>query len=120
MSAINVLSDAPASWLGDHLHFSRYVDPIVSVITNPDTQTPFTIGIFGAWGSGKTSLLEMIEDRLSIKYSERFICVNFNPWVFRKEPNMLAPMLNALRDRLNEDPKRRFIDIAKRIGVVAL
>jgi len=62
----------------------------------------------------------MIEDRLTLKYDERFICVNFNPWAFRQEPNMLGPMLNALRDRLNEDPKRRFVDIAKRIGFIAL
>src|SRR5712691_6441596 len=120
LSTLSVLSDAPVSWIGDRLHFSRYVDPLVSIIASPTTQTPFNIGIFGAWGSGKTTLLEMTEQKLTRDYGDRFICVKFNPWTYRRESNMLAPMLNALRDRLNQDPKRRFINIAKRIGVITL
>src|SRR5688572_5784782 len=118
VTGLAVLSDSPASRLGDELKFRRYVDPIVSAMTAPATQTPFTIGVFGAWGSGKSSLLGMIEERLADSHPGSFVCVRFNPWVHRREPNLLIPLLHALRDQLNQDPKRRFVESVKRIGAI--
>ncbi|WP_327591179.1 KAP family NTPase [Nonomuraea sp. NBC_00507] len=115
-----MLSDAPVNWRGDLLQFRRYVDPLVSVITNPRTQTPFTIGVYGAWGSGKSTLLKMVDERLLDRHGEEFVRVHFNPWVHRREPQMLLPLLNALHTELNEDPKHRFADTAKRIGAIML
>ncbi|MGP3910448.1 KAP family P-loop NTPase fold protein [Nonomuraea sp. 10N515B] len=115
-----MLSDAPVNWHGDLLQFRRYVDPLVSVITNPRTQTPFTIGVYGAWGSGKSTLLKMVDERLLDRHGDEFVRVHFNPWVHRREPQMLLPLLNALHTELNEDPKRRFADTAKRIGAIML
>jgi hypothetical protein len=120
MPDIAMLSDAPVNWHGDLLQFRRYVDPLVSVITNPRTETPFTIGIYGSWGSGKSTLLEMIDERLLDRHGDEFVRVRFNPWVHRREPEMLLPLLNALRDELNEDPKRRFADTVKRLGAIML
>ncbi|MFF5232361.1 P-loop NTPase fold protein [Dactylosporangium sp. NPDC000521] len=118
MTGLAVLSDSPASRLGDELKFRRYVDPIVSAMTAPATQTPFTIGVFGAWGSGKSSLLGMVEERLADSHPGGFVCVRFNPWVHRREPNLLIPLLHALRDQLNQDPKHRFVESVKRLGVI--
>ncbi|TMR14315.1 hypothetical protein ETD86_29060 [Nonomuraea turkmeniaca] len=120
MPDIAMLSDAPVNWHGDLLQFRRYVDPLVSVITNPRTQTPFTIGIYGSWGSGKSTLLKMVDERLRDEHGDEFVRVHFNPWVHRREPQMLLPLLNALHTELNEDPKRRFADTAKRIGAIML
>jgi hypothetical protein len=69
----SVLSDAPAG--KDLLEFDRYSDPLIDVITSDRLQTPITIGIFGSCGTGKTSLLEMIERTLDEK-PDRFLCVN--------------------------------------------
>ncbi|HEY9522582.1 MAG TPA: P-loop NTPase fold protein [Thermopolyspora sp.] len=120
MSDIAVLSDAPVTWRGDLLQFRRYVDPLVSVITNPRTETPFTIGIFGSWGTGKSTLLGMIDERLLDRHGEEFVRVHFNPWVHRREPEMLLPLLNALHDELNADPAHRFADTVKRLGTIML
>ncbi|MFF4617404.1 KAP family P-loop NTPase fold protein [Nonomuraea jabiensis] len=115
-----MLSDAPADWRGDLLQFRRYVDPLVSVITNPRTQTPFTIGVFGSWGSGKSSLLQMVDQRLLDRHGAEFVRVHFNPWMHRREPEMLLPLLNALHNALDQDPAHHFADNAKRLGVIML
>jgi predicted KAP-like P-loop ATPase len=48
--------------LDDALDFRNYGARIADIITN---STPrFTIGIFGGWGTGKTSLMLMIKDIL--------------------------------------------------------
>ncbi|WP_231618926.1 KAP family P-loop NTPase fold protein [Nonomuraea sp. SBT364] len=115
-----MLSDAPANWRGDLLQFRRYVDPLVSVITNPQTETPFTIGVYGAWGSGKSTLLDMVNERLLDRHGDAFVRVHFNPWVHRREPEMLLPLLNALHDELDKDPARRFAGTVKRLGLIML
>ena len=42
----------------DQLGFDAYRNALVRVIWEADT--PITIGIFGTWGSGKTSLMQMV------------------------------------------------------------
>lgn len=47
----------------DLLGFSHFADAIVSCMT-PGRLLPATIGVFGDWGSGKSSLLNMVESKL--------------------------------------------------------
>ena len=54
------MTDGPA--LEDALDFERYSQQLADIIVN---STPrFTIGIFGGWGTGKTTLMKMIEKKL--------------------------------------------------------
>jgi pantothenate kinase-related protein Tda10 len=46
--------------VSDQLAFEPYVKTLADIIADGDTQTPLTMGIFGALGSGKTSLMQMI------------------------------------------------------------
>jgi len=99
----------------DLLSFERYLDPLSAILTNPDAETPFVVGIYGAWGSGKSTLLDLLEKRLCDEHSGSFVVVRFNPWVHRNETNLLVPLLHTLHDALAEDPWRRFADSAKKI-----
>jgi len=101
----------------DFLEFGRYLTPLESLLSNPDTETPFTVGIFGPWGSGKTSLLRLLESKLNT-YEDRFVCVRFNPWIYRHEPNLLLPLLHTLHDSLDRQGAGRFKESAKRIAEV--
>lgn len=44
----------------DRLNFSHYADVLTEVVLTADT--PITIGIFGPWGSGKTSLMRLVAE----------------------------------------------------------
>jgi hypothetical protein len=116
---LSVLSDAPSGRASDRLEFSRYVEPLTEVIVNDATQTPFTVGIFGAWGSGKSSLLEMIDQKLASDHDQEVVRVHFNPWIYRRESNILIPLLHTLEDTLAEDGRSRFTEAARTIGVLA-
>jgi KAP family P-loop domain len=115
MPRLAVLSDAPVRGTEDCLHFDRYVDPLVSLLTNPDSRTPFTIGVLGAWGSGKSSVLAMVDERLAAEGPDDFLRVHFNPWLHRGEPVMLVPLLQALRDTILRDRRKRFAETALKI-----
>lgn len=55
-------TDAPES-KSDKLLTNQYAQGLASFILG--CQTPLTIGVQGAWGSGKTSLMRMVESALS-------------------------------------------------------
>ena len=48
----------------DTVGAAAYAEAIARGIQHPETKPPLTIGIKGAWGAGKTSLMRMIRDRL--------------------------------------------------------
>jgi ABC-type Na+ transport system ATPase subunit NatA len=46
----------------DALSFSDFRPALQEILS--EAQTPLTVGIFGAWGSGKTSLMRMLRDEI--------------------------------------------------------
>ena len=120
MAPLAIFSDGAVKSGADRLKFGRYVNPLVDILTNPQAETPFTIGIFGTWGSGKTTLLNMLDEALERDHADKFVRVHFNPWIHRGEPNLLVPLLHALHDTLEVDKKHRFVESAKKIGNVLL
>jgi molybdopterin-guanine dinucleotide biosynthesis protein len=99
----------------DLLHFKRYVEPLVQLITDDDTETPFTIGIFGKWGTGKTTLLKMIETQMRDK---DYPTIWFNPWLYQTEDNLVVPLLQTIHDFLQESTVEHFHTAAQRVATV--
>lgn len=78
----------------DGLSFDTYRDTILEVIRK--AETPLTIGVFGAWGAGKTSLLLMLQEQL-----REVKPLWFNAWQYNQESALwrvlLGRVLEALR-----------------------
>lgn len=60
----------------DTLNLGAYSDSLVSYIKN--SVTPTTIAVQGDWGSGKTSLLNIVRNKLEKEY----LCITFNTWQY--------------------------------------
>ena len=54
----------------------------------------FAIGIFGGWGSGKTTMMKAIKSALP---EGALVTVDFNAWRFEREPQLLVPLLDTIR-----------------------
>jgi pantothenate kinase-related protein Tda10 len=65
-----ILDDLPTDT--DALDFQPYVDTLVDIIQTGST--PLTIGVFGGWGSGKTSLMRMVKKGLLEKENYVIAC----------------------------------------------
>ncbi|HEY9153065.1 MAG TPA: SUMF1/EgtB/PvdO family nonheme iron enzyme, partial [Anaerolineales bacterium] len=89
-----ILDDLPTDH--DALDFTPYVETLVDVCKT--ASTPLTIGVFGTWGSGKTSLMQMVKNGLP----ENFTVAWFDAWKYDKEETLwrtfLLTVLSALRD----------------------
>ncbi|MDP8257743.1 MAG: SUMF1/EgtB/PvdO family nonheme iron enzyme [Candidatus Alcyoniella australis] len=83
----------------DKLGFSIFRDVICKIIDAQDLESSFTIGLFGQYGSGKTTVLRWIFDAATKK--DAVVTVWFNPWRFVQEEHLIIPFFHALADALS-------------------
>lgn len=48
----------------------------------------FTLGLTAPWGAGKTSFMLVMKEYLERQHDEKIIVIEFNPWRYRKAPNL--------------------------------
>lgn len=113
-----VLLDSPTTT--PVLGFDDIGRAFAAIIT--ESQPQFAIGIFGGWGSGKTTLMKAIKSALP---ADTVVCVDFNAWRFEREPQLLVPLLDTIRAALVRwaEPKgqrrrEKVRSIATRVGRV--
>ena len=58
-------------------------------------QPPFTIGVVGPWGSGKTSVLNLV--RTELKNRDCMIDVWFDAWKYARSASLLPALIHTLR-----------------------
>lgn len=102
--ALRLVDDNPAS--RDLLGFDVVVASALDAICGEDIG-PLTIGIRGGWGTGKSTLLELIDKALSEQDGERFIVVRIDPWEFESaeqlRSTLVETVLTELLSRVHDD-----------------
>jgi KAP family P-loop domain len=89
-----ILLDTPSTDPG--LGFDYYAEALATVVRNSVPR--FAVGIFGDWGSGKTTLMDAIKAR--IENDSSILSVEFNAWRYEREGNLVGPLLDVLREQL--------------------
>lgn len=83
----------------DFLGFKVHADLLVDVIRD-DTILPVTIGVFGDWGSGKSSILKIMYEELTDSKPEDLkddtLVLYFNGWVFEGYDDAKAALLDSI------------------------
>lgn len=114
---LNVKSDIYCE--KDLLGFDKYIDTLSKMVTDKDFKTPFCIGIFGKWGSGKTSFMHLLEKRLSGSDSEpHAVPVWFNPWRYEKEEHLIIPFLKTIEHEIRRYEKEHKAKGKKWLGKI--
>ena len=96
---LEIFGDSPT--IEDGLGFDDYADILLGMIGNFDARSPLTIGIHGRWGSGKTSLMRMLEAKFRGREDVKTIW--FNAWAYGDEPIGLALLQQILIEFQKED-----------------
>ena len=87
----------------DCLGYSSYVAVLADICTHKGL-APLTLGIFGAWGSGKTSLMKMLEARIAkAPDSESTKTLWFNAWRYEGREEAQSALIHAIIGKLGEE-----------------
>jgi hypothetical protein len=76
------------------------VTRISHFVRNPNASAPLTFAVIGQWGSGKSSLMQLIWKDLR---DDRCPCVWFNAWHHQNETHLFAALMESIR--LNAVPR---------------
>ena len=95
-----IIDDLPTD--KDALDFTPYAEALVKIVKT--ARTPLTVGVFGRWGSGKTSLMRMVRKRVTEEFA--FPVVWFDAWKYEREEALwralIVRVLGALRAEEHE------------------
>lgn len=84
----------------DFLHRDIIIEHIYNSILNVKADNSFVIGINGAWGSGKTTTVNIVKEKIKNNINNKELILNdFNPWIYDNPQNMMVGLLKSI---LNE------------------
>lgn len=74
---------------------------IAETIINRNSSEGLVLGIYGAWGEGKTSVLNILETELN--QDQNIVIVKFNPWRFTTEDALIFNFFKNISEVLNKE-----------------
>ena len=80
----------------DALDFGQLVEGLSNFLRNRQTTGPLTLAITGAWGTGKSSVMGLLKEKLEAK---GFRPVWFNAWHHQGETQLLAALLESIKSQ---------------------
>jgi len=115
------LSDEPIQIAEqDLLRREKFIEGLYKEIINLPEIDSFIFGLYGRWGEGKTSIINLLINK--IKENENFLIVNFDPWHFKDEDAILTAFYSQVEQALSQrfifsGLKKTFIKYQKLISV---
>ena len=99
----------------DFLNFSSIADTVAEIIVQTQGR-PISIGVSGAWGVGKSSMIKLIRnafDERTEDTNDNFVFVEFNAWLYQGYDDARAALLEVIADALAKEAEKRETGIDK-------
>jgi len=109
---LQLQSDEPiANEDADSLERKDLAESIASRILSRDKSACMVVGISGPWGSGKTSLLNLVYGQLHDEADKKkgILLLRFNPWSYSSIDQLIAAFFRDLRSTLGPVDKEELV-----------
>jgi predicted KAP-like P-loop ATPase len=83
---------------------------LIRTIGTADSAEGYVLAVVGPWGSGKTSILNLMQEGLAQQGDT--IVVKFNPWMFSGTEQLIDAFFHELGAQLRETGGKKFDKIA--------
>jgi len=77
----------------DSLQRDRFVNAAFDTIAKIEDKSCYVIGLYGKWGSGKTSIIQLLKNKFK---SEDYYAVYFNPWNFETREALMVELFKKI------------------------
>lgn len=92
-----LISDESVNY--DLLQRDKIINQMTSTIANCNTDSKFVISLKGNWGSGKTTILNNVKNKLK---EENLIFIDdFEPWVYGDTKSLLVAFFDKIMNNIN-------------------
>lgn len=113
----SISSDRPVKSLeADKYELKRdFIPRLARLALDWPSEDGLVIGLFGSWGIGKTSILNMFRDYVrqnKAKYSNMLVA-SFNPWFYEDTGALIASFFATISVELGKHPDTRVSQAAK-------
>lgn len=88
----------------DYLNYLELAEVVSEILLNPNMR-PVSIGVFGTWGTGKSSLLNLIEEQLRKGTDDEVIIIRFDAWLYQGYDDARASLMDVIARNLYEAAK---------------
>jgi len=100
----------------DFLNFEGIADTIAELVEGAAGR-PVSIGVSGAWGAGKSSMIKLtkasLEKRQPPGGPTKYVYVEFNAWLYQGYDDARAALLEVIATRLQEEAESRKTGVDK-------
>jgi predicted KAP-like P-loop ATPase len=98
----------------DFLNYTEVADQIATLTATPSL-LPISIGVFGGWGTGKSTVLKLVQDRLVASSDHAPVVVQFDAWLYQGFDDARAALMEVISADLLSlaEKKKTLIDKAK-------
>ena len=87
----------------DTLEFNAFAETLGEIIIT--SEPPLTVGVYGEWGSGKTSLMRLTQEVLENYKKKKIKTSWFNAWKYDKAHDLRVALINTILKEISEDEK---------------
>lgn len=84
----------------DYLNFGEVSQIAVDILTTKG-MLPVSVGVFGNWGAGKSSLLKLIEEKLE-QDDKDWVVIKFDAWLYQGYDDARAALLEVIATALTQ------------------
>jgi hypothetical protein len=84
----------------DLLNVQHLVGAVLRVIRD-DRLDPVTIGVYGDWGSGKSSVIQLVRQKIAA--DPQLLCVYFNGWRFEGYEDAKAALASTILEEIERE-----------------
>jgi predicted KAP-like P-loop ATPase len=98
----------------DFLNFTEVVEQIATLITN-QALLPISVGVFGSWGTGKSTVLQLVEVELLRATNRVPVIVKFDAWLYQGFDDARAALMEVVSSALLgvAEQQKTLVDKAK-------
>ncbi len=91
----------------DFLNFNETAESIKDIITERELM-PISVGVFGNWGAGKSTVLELTKKSLEndAEEGEEYIQIHFDAWTFEGFDDAKAALLETIASELLKEAEK--------------